>query len=220
MTTAAQPSPAPVRSARLWAEFLALFVGVPAAMALFFGRYSLFAALWLLAAVALGLLLRTPGFTWRSLLRGPVIREWPLIAGFSAVSALGIAAAVQALTPYSLLGMPLYATELWLMILLLYPPLSALPQELIYRTLFFERYGALFPSAALAIAANGALFGLGHLFFMNPFTIGATALTGAAIAWAYLRARSTLLAWTLHAIAGQLVFTLGLGRYFYHGAVG
>ena len=36
----------------------------------------------------------------------------------------------------------------------------------------------------------------------------------------YLRFGSLLLATVLHAIAGQLVFTSGLGVYFYHGAIG
>jgi hypothetical protein len=143
-------------------------------------------------------------------------------AGLAAAAAiaLGAAAAALALVPHAFLWMPFGATGLWVMIMALYPPLSAAPQELIYRTLFFERYGRLFPSDAHAIAANAALFGLGHLFYLNPMTIAATALAGALFAWAYLRARSTLLAWLLHAIAGQIVFTVGLGRFFYHGAVG
>ena len=36
---------------------------------------------------------------------------------------------------------------------------------------------------------------------------------------AYLRNRSTLLAVVLHSIAGQLIYTSGLGVFFYHGAV-
>ncbi len=213
---------APAGRARLalWAELAALFVGAPALMTIHFGRYSLFAVVWLLAGVAAALLALTPGFRWRSLLRGPVLREWRLILGFAALTAVCGTLAVQALVPHAFLWMPWGATSLWLLIMTLYPLLSAAPQELIYRTLFFERYGALFPSEGRAIAANAALFGLGHLFYLNPFTIAATMLAGAAFAWAYLRARSTLLAWALHAIAGQIVFTLGLGRYFYHGAVG
>lgn len=204
----------------LWVELGALFIGAPVLMTAFFGRYSLFAVIWLLAGVAAALLALTPGFRWRALLRGPVLREWPLILGFSALTATGATVAVQVLALQAFLWMPWGATGLWLLIMTLYPLLSAAPQELIYRTLFFERYGGLFRSDGHAIAANAALFGFGHLFYLNPFTIAATALAGAAFAWAYLRGRSTLLAWTLHAVAGQIVFTLGLGRWFYHGAVG
>ena len=70
------------------------------------------------------------------------------------------------------------------------------------------------------LIANGALFGFGHLFYDNWVTIAMTACGGAIMGWAYLRHRSVLLAWVLHALAGQIIFTVGLGVYFYHGAVG
>ena len=55
---------------------------------------------------------------------------------------------------------------------------------------------------------------------MNPVTIGLTVIAGWVMGWAYLRRRSFLLACVLHSVAGQIVFTVGLGRFFYHGAVG
>ena len=106
------------------------------------------------------------------------------------------------------------------MIMVAYPILSAWPQEFIYRSLFFERYGGLFPTATIAIVANGLAFGIGHLFYMNPVTIAMTAAGGAFMGWAYLRNRSMLFAWVLHAIAGNIIFTAGLGIFFYHGAIG
>ena len=109
---------------------------------------------------------------------------------------------------------------LWLLILALYPLLSAIPQELIYRPLFFRRYSVLFQNDGLALAVNSAVFGLAHLLYMNPVTIGLAAFGGLVFGWVYLRHGSVLLAMLLHALAGQLVFTSGLGIYFYHGAVG
>ncbi|MEL7173202.1 MAG: CPBP family glutamic-type intramembrane protease, partial [Pseudomonadota bacterium] len=79
--------------------------------------------------------------------------------------------------------------------------------------------GALFPTPALAMLANGAAFGIGHLFYQNPVAIGLTALSGLIIAWAYMRSGSFLLALLLHAIGGMTIFTVGLGRFFYHGAI-
>lgn len=206
--------------AQLWAEFIALFIGVPLAMAAFFGMYSLFAVVWALAGVALILLILTPGWTWASLLNGPLLGEWKLILVFAVGTAAVCAAFVFALVPQQFLSMPAHRTALWVMIMVAYPLLSAFPQELIYRSLFFERYGALFPSSTALIIANGLVFGIGHLFYMNPVTIAMTAAGGAIMGWAYLRNRSMLLAWVLHAIAGNLIFTLGLGLFFYHGAVG
>lgn len=210
---------APGRS-RLWAEFTALFVGVPVAMAYWFGQYSLFSVIWLLAGVALMLLIVTPGFRWRDLLRGPVIGEWRLLLAITLATAAVFFTCVMVLVPERLLELPTHRTALWMMIMVGYPLASALPQEIIYRSLFFERYGALFPTAALAIAVNGAAFGFGHLFYDNWITIALTALGGAVMGWAYLRNRSMLLAWVIHTIAGQMIFTSGLGIFFYSGAVG
>jgi len=98
--------------------------------------------------------------------------------------------------------------------------LTGSESELVYRPLFFRLYGRLFRSERWALVANAALFGLGHLFYMNPVTILSTMAAGAIFAAAYLRSQSFLLAVILHALAGQIVFTSGLGVFFYHGAVG
>ena len=48
--------------------------------------------------------------------------------------------------PGQAFALPRRAPGLWLAILALYPLLSAAPQEILFRVLFFRRYGALFPS--------------------------------------------------------------------------
>ena len=210
----------PLPRARLWTEFLVLFAGVPVAMAVFFGQYPLFPVILSLAVLALVLLALTPGFSPRELLRGPVAGQWKLIAAFALAGAALSFGLVLALVPERLLEFPRQRFELWLLILMLYPLFSALPQELIYRVLFFRRYGALFPNDKLALAANSAAFGLAHLFYLNPLTIGLAALAGLIFGAVYLRFGSVLLTSVLHGLAGQLVFTSGLGVFFYHGAVG
>jgi len=205
---------------RLWVEFLALFLGVPIAMAAFFGLYPLFPVLIGFTVVAMILLALTPGFSARELLRGPVLTEWRLIAVFGLGCLILTFGLAQALVPERYLEMPRHRPELWLTIMALYPIFSAIPQELIFRPLFFRRYGRLFRNDGLALAANSAAFGMAHLFYMNPVTIALTCLGGLVFGWVYLRYGSVLLAILLHALAGQLVFTSGLGIYFYHGAIG
>lgn len=202
---------------------IVLFVGVPVLMAVYFDYLQqqrlLFGIVWLLAAVAWFLLARTPGWEPRQLLRGPVFGEWRLVLGFWAVTAVTCTVFVFAINPSLYLNFVLERPVLWMFVMIAYPIASALPQEIIYRSLFFERYGQLFPSGTTLIVANGALFGLGHLFYDSWITISMTAVGGAIMGWAYLRNRSMLLAWVMHALAGQLVFTAGLGQYFYSGAV-
>ena len=212
--------PTRARRIRLFFEFLTFFVGAPTAMAIFIGHYSLFAVLGVFAAFGAILLHLTPGFHWGELLRGGVLRHAALIAVFTAGTAALIAAIVLMVAPYRFLSMPLYRTELWMLIMVAYPVLSVVPQELLYRPLFFRRYGVLFPSDATAVAVNALAFGLGHTLYANPIAIGLTTLAGGVFGWLYVKTGSFPLICILHALAGQLVFTLGLGIYFYHGAAG
>ena len=102
--------------------------------------------------------------------------------------------------------------------MLLYPLLSALPQELVFRVLFFRRYGALFRAAAAAVLVNGLVFALAHLMFWNAVAPGLTFAGGLLFARGY-RAGGFGQAVVLHALCGAVIFTSGLGRFFYHGAV-
>lgn len=217
---AAAPPGLPASRAQLWAEFAALFIGVPMLMLETFGLYPLFPVILALAGVAALLLHFTPHWRWRNLWRGPVLGEWRIILGFALATTLVCLAVIFALAPQRFLDLPQNRTGLWLVILVLYPLLSAFPQEIIFRSLFFERYGGLFPGPWAAILVNGAAFGFGHLFFGNWVTIVMTGCGGAIMGWAYMRHRSLGLAWALHSLAGQILFTIGLGIFFYHGAIG
>ena len=121
--------------------------------------------------------------------------------------------------PGQALALPRRAPGLWVAIMLIYPFLSALPQELVFRVLFFRRYGGLFDGRRVAVAVNAAGFGLAHLMFWNWVAAALTVAGGVIFARAYLR-RGFVQAVLLHAIAGGIIFTSGLGSFFYHGAVG
>jgi len=86
---------------------------------------------------------------------------------------------------------------LWLMILFIYSFFSVYPQELIYRTFFFQRYQALFKSQKLFLLVNAMLFSLAHIFFMFALT--------------FKKTKSTLLVSIEHAIYGCWLFTVGMG---------
>ncbi len=204
----------------LAAEFVALYVGAPLAMALAMPPDWLWPVFLGLTLVALGLLMRTPGFDWRALTRGWAGIAWGEVAAVAAVTAAVAALLVWLLVPGQALALPLRATGLWLAILVLYPLMSALPQELIFRVLFFRRYGALFPGRGAALAANALVFGLAHLMFWNWVAVGLTVAGGLVFGRAYLGRGGFAAAVVLHAVAGGIIFTSGLGVFFYHGAVG
>lgn len=99
----------------------------------------------------------------------------------------------------------------WLAILFVYSFLSVYPQELIYRTFFFQRYQSLFKSEALFIIINAALFSLAHVFFKSTLVMLLTFVGGILFALTYKKTKSTLLVSIEHAIYGCWLFTVGMG---------
>ena len=171
----------------------------------------------LLAAV---LLARTPGFAWRALVQGWRGLDWRHVGLVAAVTAGATGALVALLAPEQALELPRRMPGLWLMILALYPLLSALPQELVFRELFFRRYAGLFPGRGAALAASALVFGLAHLMFWNWVAVPLSVAGGLIFAHGYVARGGFPMAVVLHAVCGGIVFTSGLGTFFYHGAVG
>lgn len=124
---------------------------------------------------------------------------------------------VRLFEPAHYLKMPLEQTSLWLTILLLYPFSSALPQEWIYRNFFFKRYAPLFPAVYRRIIASIFLFTFLHIVYDAWFTLLLSAIGGAIFTHTYLKTQS--LWWTTieHTLYGILIFTSGLGHYFFEG---
>jgi membrane protease YdiL (CAAX protease family) len=211
-------APAPVAAGRLWAEFVALYVGAPVAIALFMPPALLFEALALFALAGLVLMWRTGGYDWRGLVRGWRRLPWGAILAIAViVAALGVAI-LWWTHPGAILNMARTRPGLMLAVWLLYPFLSALPQELIFRALFFHRYAGILPPGRGAIVLNAALFSLAHLMYWSGIVLVLTFLGGVCFARAYLR-RGFPSAWVLHAVAGNVLFTVGMGVYFYSGNV-
>ena len=103
---------------------------------------------------------------------------------------------------------------LWVTVMLVYPFFSVLPQEIIFRVLFFERYSCLFKNQFLYLILNSIIFAYIHLVFQNFHAFFITLITSPVFAYAYLN-KSFKTCFLTHTIGGQLVFTYGLGKYFY-----
>lgn len=211
-------STAPVIRTRrwLWVEFIALYVGVPTLIAVALPPDRLFLSLAVFCVCGLLLLWFTGGFDWRSLLNGR-FTLWQAAAFTAFVGAVSYVF-IMATRPEAAFGIlrrdPAFLPLIWV----LYPILSALPQELIFRVLFFHRYAPLMPNRQVAVAANAVLFSLAHLMYWSPVVMVFTLAGGWIFAMAYLN-RGFLWAWTLHALAGNALFTVGMGVYFYSGNV-
>lgn len=101
---------------------------------------------------------------------------------------------------------------LWLAILFLYSFFSVYPQELIYRTFYFQRYSTLFRSEILFIILNATVFSLAHIFFRNALVMILTFIGGILFALTFKKTKSTLLVSIEHAIYGCWLFTVGMGN--------
>jgi membrane protease YdiL (CAAX protease family) len=101
---------------------------------------------------------------------------------------------------------------MWLFFLFVYSAFSVYPQELIYRTFYFQRYENLFQNKKLFIFVNAIVFSLAHLFFKNTLVIVLTFLGGLLFAFTYKKTKSTLLVSIEHAIYGCWLFTVGMGE--------
>ncbi len=206
-----------VSKARLRAE-LGLFYGlVPLAIAVFLPASTMFPALFALTAAGAGLLHLTPGFRWGDLVRGGV--DPRLLAAFAAVTLAGALAVSWWTTGGRPLAFAAANPGLMLAIAVFYPWLSALPQEVVFRALWFRRYDALLPGGWPGIVLNAAVFSFAHLMYWSWIVAAMTFAGGLAFAWAYVRRGSFPLAVALHAVAGVIVFALGLGMFFYSGSV-
>lgn len=124
-----------------------------------------------------------------------------------------------AYAPDQFLSFPRERTPLWLLVMCFYPLLSVVPQEIIFRSFFFDRYSALFTTRRAMLLASGLAFAFAHLLFHNWIAPTLCLIGGLMFAGTYARHRSLALVALEHALYGDALFTLGLGRYFYHGSV-
>lgn len=210
----------PARAGRI-AEMALLYVAAPFAVDQAVHREGIpvFIALLPVLAVILKFLSVDRTFSLRrELTRGFSLRQFFYILLTFAVGGGIVATYVAQYHPELFLEFPRNRPETYTRIMLLYPLMSVLVQELVYRTFFFHRYGVLFGNWWwAAILLNGVLFGLGHIVIGTPLAVYGTMATGALFAWRYAMTRSFWAVFIEHTLWGALVFTVGLGRYFFTG---
>nr|WP_237212438.1 CPBP family intramembrane glutamic endopeptidase [Ruegeria lacuscaerulensis] len=200
-------------------EFGLFFIAVPVLIAVFFPPDWMFPSLLTFTAIGILLLHLTPGFAWAELRHNWRNWSWGELAAFTFAMAVFCSAFVMMTRPGAAFSLLRHRPELLAVILLAYPVLSALPQELLFRSLFFRRYHAILPNGRAAYLLNAALFSLAHLMYWSWIVTIMTFGGGLLFTWAYRKRGSFFYAVLLHAIAGNIIFAAGLGVYFYSGNV-
>ncbi len=230
-------APAP-RLAPRAAEFALLWFAFPALLAWGPIRIQPIPVLWIAAAIGLAALLLDRRFDRRTLINlggfrsglpGVLVRAAAVFLALIAVALLSPpfpasntlpdGTRILSEVPVRLFEFPRERPGLWLAVVALYPILSVAPQTVLYRTLLVHRYAPLFTRRATLILAGGLAFGFAHVLFRNAIAPALTLAGGLVLMAAFTRHRSTPLSWLEHSLYGISVFTVGLGRWFYGGAI-
>jgi membrane protease YdiL (CAAX protease family) len=204
-------------AARRAIELAVVFVGLPVAFRLGPPGLPKIPALLVVTAACGVALARDRTFDRTSLHSARGLRTaLPGIAARGLVAAAVVLAAVLA-RGGELLDFPRHRPSLWALVLVLYPVLSAWPQELVYRTFFFHRYGPLLGPRG-TLAASALAFSLLHVVYADPIAPALALPAGFVLASTYSKSGSLYAVALEHALYGTAVFTLGLGRAFFVGA--
>ena len=115
------------------------------------------------------------------------------------------------------LYLPTNVPVLMLMIALLYPWVSAYPQEITHRAFFFHRYRHIIGEGRAAFVLNVLTFSWLHVMMWNWVAIIITLPAGVLFAQTYRKSNSALAAGFEHAIYGIWVFFVGLGYFVFTG---
>ncbi|MGW5310167.1 CPBP family intramembrane glutamic endopeptidase [Nocardia thailandica] len=162
---------------------------------------------------------RAPDFDRRALWRAEALPgQGRALAATTASSALALTALTALIRRDRLFDLPRQRPWLWSAVMLAYPVLSVYPQELIFRSFLFHRYEPVFGKHI--VAASAAAFGIVHLAFGGWISVALSGVAGRLLAERYLRTRSLATVTVEHSLYGMLVFTVGLGEFFYHGSAG
>lgn len=104
-------------------------------------------------------------------------------------------------------------------LLMMYPILSALPQEFVFCSFFFHRYQRFFGAGTGMVLASALVFAYAHILYINPVAPVLSLAGGLIFAQTYRKTKSLSLVTIEHALYGNALFIMGLGVYFYSGGV-
>ncbi|WP_164091292.1 CPBP family intramembrane glutamic endopeptidase [Poseidonibacter lekithochrous] len=200
-------------------EFIALFILFPLVLYIIVPTPVL-PFLWLVCVWCIYILLKDEKFNRKNLLRNEAVNSniKSVLFQFFGIS-LFIALLMFFFIPDMFFSLIKSNIILWFAVIVLYPLLSVYPQELVYRAFFFHRYKSLFKNKEMRILINAFLFGFMHIIFHNWIAVILTIGGGYLFAKLYMKTHSLTLLFIAHSLYGCMLFTIGLGEFFYTGTV-
>lgn len=200
-----------------WCEYLILFWLFP--ISLFIYREHLGYVLMPLVITVAGTcsyLLFKKGVLqhqWRQI-KSTQLKHIKAIGQLFVLLAIPVAILIGILIPEKLFDLPINATQTWILVLLLYPVISVIPQELIFRSYFFHRYRKLFKSDYSRWFLSSFSFGLAHLLYANWIAVVMSFFGGLLFGYRFIASKNIAVVVIEHSLWGTFIFTSGLGSYF------
>lgn len=192
-------------------EFFFIFLIIPSTIFFLDSSIIIFLTLYLVSILSLVILYFDKTFLFTSLKKKI---DWTFVIIFSVIFFFLGFFYVLLVDKNLLFIFPKTNFKLWLIVIFIYPFLSVIPQELVYRVFFFQRYFPNINRFYFPAFLNLVVFAYGHLVFSNMHAIIITAIVSPIFTYAYLK-KSFLTCVILHTLGGQIIFTLGLGKYFF-----
>lgn len=195
-------------------ELLIIYVVIPLLFYLKYIPLHKLATLFLVFGYCLTVLLINRNFK-RSSLSLVGFKGWLSLLFRVSIATLTILVLTYIVIPNYLFVLPYSSPMYWVAIFLFYPIWSVIPQELIYRSFFFERYKIIFRNEKVMVVASAALFAFLHIVFNNWIAVLGSFAIGLIWSFAYLRHQSLAVVTVEHAIVGIILFSVGLGNIFF-----
>ena len=206
---------------RLALEFILLCICLPTVIIAYRFAPYMFFFLWSAAAYCycvlrfrykehLSDLWKWSSVTWDNM--RPILIRWVF-------ASIGMLAFIYFYDPEKVFGIVRDRPQIIPFLLVMYPVLSALPQEFIFCSFFFERYKAFFKTERTMIVASAIVFAYAHVLFINWVAPALSLIAGLIFAMTYAKTKSLALVTIEHGLYGNVLFLVGLGWYFYGGAV-
>ncbi|RKE02637.1 CPBP family intramembrane glutamic endopeptidase [Marinifilum flexuosum] len=104
---------------------------------------------------------------------------------------------------------------IWVAVIVSYPIWSAYTQEFIFRAFYYHRYKLLFNNPVVMLLVNAVCFAMAHIIFRNWMALIFTFIGSIIFSYTYLRNKSLNAVFLEHSLYGNILFTNGLGIYFY-----
>jgi hypothetical protein len=205
----------------LIAEFIAMCLVMPTIIIAAKLAPFMFSFLWGAALYSFLILRFVEGRTIKEMWRWEAV-TWdalkPILMRFS-LATIGMISFCLWYDPDRFMFLPKTRPEFVIVLCFLYPIVSALPQELVFCNFIFKRYGRFFGEGLRMVFVSAILFSYAHVLYINWVAPTLSLIAGLIFADTYRKSHSLALVTIEHGLYGNALFIIGLGWYFYGGAV-